>query len=173
MYRKKREKIEKSLDLTSSKFKHDSNYLQLKLLFNKLKYNYNLNSTGLLRLLENKILLPDCIFVQDLSVFQSIVKFLKENCGFKNKDIASLMHRSQKSVWQAYNNSIKVFPKKFKIIASRYYIPVSKLVPSLTILESVVVYLKEKCLLNYHQIAILLKRDDRTVWTVYQRVKRR
>ena len=61
----------------------------------------------------------------------------------------------------------------FKIVSSKYLIPVSCFTPSLTILESVVVYLKERWLLNYHQIALLLKRDDRTIWTVYQRAKKK
>lgn len=166
--------LQGSLDIARSKIEQDSSFKELSLLFNQVKKSYNLSSADLLGYIDEKeILLPDCIFIKELSVFQSIVKFLKENCELKNNDIASLMHRSQKSIWQAYNNSKKVFPKKFKIIASRYCIPVSQLIPSFTILESVVFYLKEKCLLNYHQIAILLERDERTIWTVYQRVKKR
>ena len=40
---------------------------------------------------------------------------------------------------------------------------------NLSILESIVRYLKETGSLSYHNIAILLKRDDRTIWTVYKR----
>ena len=39
----------------------------------------------------------------------------------------------------------------------------------LKVLEVLVEYLKEDCSLSYHEIAILLNRDDRTIWTVYQR----
>ena len=39
----------------------------------------------------------------------------------------------------------------------------------LKVLEVLVEYLKENHNLNYHEIAILLNRDDRTIWTVYQR----
>lgn len=39
----------------------------------------------------------------------------------------------------------------------------------LKVLEVLVEYLKEDCNLSYHEIAILLNRDDRTIWTVYQR----
>lgn len=44
---------------------------------------------------------------------------------------------------------------------------------SLATLESVVEYLKEKKNLSYHEIAVLLKRDDRTVWTCYSRAKKK
>lgn len=42
-----------------------------------------------------------------------------------------------------------------------------------SILEAVVEYLKDKSGLTYHEIAILLERDDRTIWTSYNRVKKK
>ena len=36
-------------------------------------------------------------------------------------------------------------------------------------MESVVFYLKEKMGMTYHEIAVELNRDDRTIWTVYNR----
>ena len=44
---------------------------------------------------------------------------------------------------------------------------------SLSILEALVEYLKEKRSLTYHEIAELLERDDRTIWTVYNRAKKK
>ncbi len=38
---------------------------------------------------------------------------------------------------------------------------------TLGIMESIVKYLKEEFHLTYHQIAILLKRDDRVIWATY------
>ena len=43
----------------------------------------------------------------------------------------------------------------------------------LSVLEAIVKYLKEERQLSYHEIAVLLKRDDRTIWTVYNRVKKK
>jgi len=40
-------------------------------------------------------------------------------------------------------------------------------------LEAVVEYLREHRQLTLHQIARLLNRDDRTIWTVYDRAKRK
>jgi predicted transcriptional regulator len=41
------------------------------------------------------------------------------------------------------------------------------------ILESIVEYLKEEKKLKYSEIAKLLNRDQRTIWTVYNRVKKK
>lgn len=44
---------------------------------------------------------------------------------------------------------------------------------NLGILESVVKYLKEEHKLAYHQIAIILKRDDRVIWVTYNKAFRK
>jgi len=68
----------------------------------------------------------------------------------------------------------KKLPSDIDIIPSLIAIPVSVLSDrSLATLEAVVEYLKEVLGLSYHEIAVLLKRDDRTVWTCYQRAKKK
>lgn len=44
---------------------------------------------------------------------------------------------------------------------------------SLSVLEAMVEYLKEKENLTFHRIAKLLNRDDRTIWTCYDRAKKK
>jgi len=44
---------------------------------------------------------------------------------------------------------------------------------SLSVLEAIVEYLKEQKQLTFHEIAVLLNRDDRTIWTVYTRGKKK
>ena len=44
---------------------------------------------------------------------------------------------------------------------------------SVAVLESLVEYLKDARHLSYHEIAVLLNRNDRTIWTVYNRVKKK
>jgi DNA-directed RNA polymerase specialized sigma24 family protein len=36
-------------------------------------------------------------------------------------------------------------------------------------MESVVFYMKKSLDMTYHEIAVALNRDDRTIWTVYNR----
>lgn len=45
---------------------------------------------------------------------------------------------------------------------------------SLSVLESITEYLKDKKNMTYHEIAVMLNRDDRTIWTCYNRaIKKR
>jgi len=43
----------------------------------------------------------------------------------------------------------------------------------LSVLEAMVVHLKEERGMTYHAIAELLNRDDRTIWTVYNRASKK
>ena len=43
----------------------------------------------------------------------------------------------------------------------------------LSVLESLVEYLHEKESLTFAEIAELLNRDDKTIWTVYNRVRKK
>ncbi len=40
-------------------------------------------------------------------------------------------------------------------------------------LEAVSLYLKDKKGMSYHEIAVLLNRNDRTVWTCYNRARKK
>jgi len=152
----------------------DENYQTLKTLYTKLKDRYKLTAIDLMSKLDEKeILIPSCVFNKKLSTFETIVKYLKENLALSNKEIALLTSKSQKSIWQSYNLARKKLPAVFKVVPSDYYIPISILKKPLTILESVTIYLKDEFMLNFHEIGITLKRDNRTVWTVYQRAKER
>jgi len=44
---------------------------------------------------------------------------------------------------------------------------------SLSVLEAMVEYLKDAKGLTFHEIAIMTNRNDRTVWTVYMRAKKK
>ncbi len=44
---------------------------------------------------------------------------------------------------------------------------------SVSVLEAIVEYLKNNEKLSFHEIALLINRDDRTIWTVYDRVKKK
>ncbi len=44
---------------------------------------------------------------------------------------------------------------------------------NVAVLEAITEYLKDVKKLTYHEIAVLLNRDDRTIWTGYYRAKRK
>ena len=127
-----------------------------------------------LRGIKTKEVIPVNIFNRRLSPLETIVKFLKENLNHSFKSIGRLLGRNQKTVWQAYNSSRKKLAIIFQEDYSKYNIPISILSDRrFSILELVASYLKENYDLNYHQIALILSRDQRTIWTVYNRVKKK
>ena len=124
-------------------------------------------------LIKEEILIPCSIFTKELSPLETNVKYLRENLGMDYSEIADLIGRNRKTIWQAYKNAIKKYPEHFKVEETEYNVPVSSLKDELSILEATVVYLKNKYKLNYHQIGELLRRNERTIWTVYHRAEKK
>ena len=117
---------------------------------------------------------PVGIFVKELSPLQAVVKYLKESLDYSHKKISVLLNRSPKTVWQAYDSSRERFPDAFDISISKYFIPLSMLAQrDFSILELVVAHLKEEYGLENNQLAKLLHRDGRTIWTAYSRLTKK
>ena len=119
----------------------------------------------------SKSKIPVCIFgYNTLSSFQAIVKYLKENCSLNFKEIGLLLNRSRFTITTSYRSATTKFPLKYIVYSSKYDIP-TRLIASrkYSVLESIVLFLKEKHNLRFKEISILLHLDQRTVWTVYQR----
>lgn len=116
------------------------------------------------------ILLPSSIFCEELTPFESICLYLKDYHHFTYHSIASLINRDDRTIWTVYQHAAKKQKKKFILKKDGVMIPVKILQDRrLSVLEQIVTYLKEYYGFTYHQIAVLIKRDDRTIWTVYQR----
>lgn len=43
----------------------------------------------------------------------------------------------------------------------------------LTPLEAIITFLKEEHNLSYHELSLLIKRDERNVWTIYHNAKKK
>jgi len=65
---------------------------------------------------------------------------------------------------------MKKIKKKEEYISIPSYILKDR---TLSVLEALVEYLKEKLNLTYHEISILINRDERNIWTVYSRAKKK
>ena len=112
------------------------------------------------------------IFSQDtLSCLESIVKYLKETKGMKLGSIAKLLNRDNRTIWSTYSNATKKMPEPLSaegkempalLIADR----------ALSVLEHVVSYAKSLGMKN-HEVALLLHLDDRTIWSAYDKAKRK
>ena len=84
-------------------------------------------------------------------------------------EIAELLNRNDRTIWTAYNKAKIKRKVPLKTGESLVHIPISIFKNrKLTIFEAVVSYLKKKGL-KFIEIANLLKRDQRNIWTIYSR----
>jgi hypothetical protein len=118
---------------------------------------------------------PINIFCEQLTPFESLVKFLfeQEKLGFS--DIGQLLRKDRRVVWTTYKRASEKFKEPFAIIEEAIRLPLSELVSDkLSIAELVVAYLKDKLHLRNSQVGSLIKKDEKTVWTLYHRaIKKR
>lgn len=117
---------------------------------------------------------PITIFCKELSPLETVVKFIKETYNQNFNEIATTLNRDQATIWLTYNHALEKKKEKFKPEETIYWIPLSIFKErKLSILELVSEFLKDTYHLSYHEIALMIKRDDRTIWTVYQRAKKK
>ncbi len=120
----------------------------------------------------SQILIPVYLFKnRGLSSLGIIVKYLKENAGLKYCEIADILKRNDRTIWTTYKNSLKKYPKKFSLKKTRLFLPVTVVQNrELSVLEAIVSYLKKQGF-SLSEIALLLNRDQRTIWTIDFRLK--
>lgn len=123
----------------------------------------------------NEISIPISIFNNgSLGSFEAITKYLKENLKLRNCQIAYLLNRDSRTIWDSYASSRKKMEHDFLIEDTGIKIPLIIIRDrSLSVLETITEYLKNNLNLRYCQIASLLNRNDRTIWTVYNRARRK
>ncbi len=119
---------------------------------------------------------PSSIFRnRHLSVFESIVKHLKDDQNLVFHQIAVLLNRDERNIWTVYNRARKKslrFDVKLEQRRFDFLIPVSIFQDRrVAVLEALVVYLHDFVRIKYHDLGTLLGRDERTIWTAYNRGK--
>ena len=81
-------------------------------------------------------------------------------------------NRDDRTIWATYDHAKKKLADKFIIDEIKHTIPLEIFQNrKFSVLELISKYLHEDVGLSYHEIAVLLNRNDRTIWTVYQRYK--
>jgi len=124
---------------------------------------------------ESKYSIPISIFSKKLSVFESIVKYLREEERLSYKKIAELLYKKTGPVGVTYRNSIKKISGKFKVdlknVNSEKMIPITIFNEKYTLFESVVMFLHNEMRFSFKEIAKILGRNYRTVWTIFRRAK--
>lgn len=141
---------------------------QFRLLYQELSQKYGRDPLKLLN--ADEVYVPVSIFLKELSGLELLVKFLRENLLYANKDIALLLNRSEKTISQAYIQGQKKYSSPLHYDQKGLLVPVSIFRErKLSVLETIVSYLKHHFNLTYAEIGQLLHRDQRTIWTVFKR----
>ncbi len=116
--------------------------------------------------------IPLSIFSSSLDPAEALYKFLKENETFSFQQIATELHRDQKSIWATYQRSWKKKKQMFFIQDEKYFLPLSIFNKrKYSLLESVVFYLNSVHHLSNKQIAKLLQRTPNTVAVLMKRAR--
>ncbi len=147
----------------------DYNFLKTNIEF--LKRKYNLKTKELFQLLkEGTNTIPIDVFVKELSMLETIVKYSHENKQLELKEISRITGKTIHNIHTTYNNSKKKYPEKLTG-NSQHLIPLEIFNTKLPVLEAIVKYLKEELRLTLQEISNLLKRKYGTIWTIYARTK--
>jgi|OM-RGC.v1.024047978 hypothetical protein len=132
-----------------------------------LEQKYGYTKERLTQLITHDDDIPATVFSTDLSPLQAIVTFLHDHKHEAFNTIAQALHRSYRAVWGAYKEAgITIAPCK-------YSIPLDRFDDKHSILECVVKYLKEHYELKFTDIARELDKDPRTVWTAWDRARKK
>ncbi|MBU0472261.1 MAG: hypothetical protein KKF65_06535, partial [Nanoarchaeota archaeon] len=101
---------------------------------------------------------------------QAIIKYLKDYEQLKYSEIAKLINRDQRTVWNAYNQAKNT---SVKINETTLYIPLSIIADRKeNVLGSIILYLKDNGF-SYKKIASLLQRNYQTIYTTYRKTRRK
>ncbi|MBW2971040.1 hypothetical protein KY320_02670 [Candidatus Woesearchaeota archaeon] len=141
-----------------------------------LKAKYRLQGKEIKIYLQEKVedALPSSIFTRELGVNEAIVKFLKENKAMSNKEIAELMKKSENNIAVTYYKARAKQKEIFTDLDYTHAVPIKALrQKEFTSIEAVVVHYKKELGLRFSQIAKIMNRDDRTIWTIYNRCQKK
>ena len=151
----------------------------LKIFIKHLKHEHELDSEQISELFGRKItrevLLPVSIFNnEELGCLETIVKYLKGELNLKFHEIALLLNRNDRTIWATYNSATKKRKEKLPVKESKFLVPASILKDrNFSVLELIASYLKDNFNLRYSQISVLLNRDERNIWTVYNNARKK
>ena len=122
----------------------------------------------------NEISVPIDIFSSSASGLESLSQYLKDVLGLRFCEIAGILNRDDRTVWGAHKGAAEKNHLSNEAADSSIKIPISIFRDrSLSVLEALSEYLKECQNMRYCRIASLLNKDQRTIWTVYSRAKKK
>lgn len=132
-----------------------------------LEERHGYTPTEVLDLIAEDKSIPATAFSTELSPLQAAVTYLHDHDHQGFPAIAEHLKRSYRAVWGAYHAG------GIAITATTYTIPLAAIDDHHSVLECVVTHLKEHHHLRLAEIAKLLNKDPRTIWTTWDRAKKK
>ncbi|MEM3374004.1 MAG: hypothetical protein QXE31_02165 [Candidatus Woesearchaeota archaeon] len=163
----------------------DKSIEALKLLIEYFKEKYNLSTKEILNIVsikdndffkEKDEEIPLKVFYnKKLSALEIIVKYLKENLNMSYHQIAVLLNRDDRTVWTTYNKSLKKQKSSFNLGSQNMQFNNINIPLSIfsnrkkSVLENLVIYLKDNLRFSFKEISELLLKDYQTIYTTYKK----
>ncbi len=117
--------------------------------------------------------IPVSIFNRYLSCFEAVVLYLRDYLGLSNKRISLLTARKQNTISSTYKKALGKFSGKLSQ-DSEYSIPLEVIKDrGLSVLENICYYLRKEYGLSNNGIAELLNLNNKTIWTVMARARKK
>ena len=143
----------------------------IEIIIEKLKAKYHISRAEFLEIIKAResISIPITIFTKELGALESLTKYMKENLNMSYREISKEIGRDERTIWTSYKKAKEKQKEPIKVKETKIKLPISIFEnKELTILESLIVYLKEKEM-KYSEIAEFLERNQRNIWTIYSR----
>jgi len=119
---------------------------------------------------QEDVLLPISIFNSSLGALEAITVYLREHKKYKHKDTGRLLNRNAVVVGHSYRSARKKTDDPLDVSDQRYLIPVSIFTNrKISIQTHLVRFLHDTYKIKLADIARLLSRDPRTIWSAYHR----
>ena len=119
---------------------------------------------------EKLTLIPITLFEYNISPSGLIIKYMKENLNLPIAKIAKLLNRNSGAIFNSYNHANSKYPHGLFAKETHISIPLNILSNrNYSILENIAVYMKEVKDMKIKDIACLLKKNPKTISTVYRR----
>ena len=126
------------------------------------------------KLVSDKSAIPMSIFsTGKLSVQEAIIKYLRENLSFSYKQIAEALNKNPGPIGISYRTAKRKHPSALPVSFEQGFISLSIFINCNSVFATCVKYLIENERFKIKQVASLLKRHYTTIWTVYNRVKKK
>jgi hypothetical protein len=114
---------------------------------------------------------------RSLTVLEALIEYLKEHVKLNYRQIGVVLKRDERNIRDIYLHAKeKRLKSKFRAAVPEkvIHVPVSIFADrKVSALEALVAHLHVRLGFSYHEIAVMLNRDDRTVWTCYHRFKQK